>query len=153
MHSRPEHGKTVRAGTRKNHAWSGSHRRKATRPDRPTHEARDRRYVQTVERCQLTEARVCPQESRPWGEKPFTQVPAPARWASRRAWSPASLHPFSMKARVIIVGSFIQDLAFYTKNFPQPGESVIGDFRSGPGGKGFNQAVAATRAGATAQFI
>ena len=58
-----------------------------------------------------------------------------------------------MKARVVIVGSFIQDLAFYTKSFPQPGESVIGDFRAGPGGKGFNQAVAATRAGAPALFI
>ena len=58
-----------------------------------------------------------------------------------------------MKARVVIVGSFIQDLAFYTKSFPQPGESVVGDFRAGPGGKGFNQAVAATRAGAPTLFI
>ena len=58
-----------------------------------------------------------------------------------------------MKARVVIVGSFIQDLAFYTKCFPQPGESVVGDFRAGPGGKGFNQAVAATRAGAPTLFI
>ncbi len=58
-----------------------------------------------------------------------------------------------MKARVVIVGSFIQDLAFYTENFPQPGESVVGDFRPGAGGKGFNQAVAATRAGAPTLFI
>jgi ribokinase len=58
-----------------------------------------------------------------------------------------------MKARVVVVGSFIQDLAFYTKNFPQPGESVVGDCRLGPGGKGFNQAVAATRAGAPTLFV
>ena len=58
-----------------------------------------------------------------------------------------------MQARVVIVGSFIQDLAFYTKSFPQPGESVVGEFRPGPGGKGFNQAVAATRAGAPTLFI
>lgn len=59
----------------------------------------------------------------------------------------------AMKARVVVVGSFLQDLAFYTKSFPQPGESVVGEFRSGPGGKGFNQAVAATRAGAATLFI
>ena len=58
-----------------------------------------------------------------------------------------------MKSSVVVVGSFVQDLAFYTKNFPRPGETVVGDFRPGPGGKGFNQAVAAARAGIPAQFI
>ncbi len=47
----------------------------------------------------------------------------------------------------------MQDLAFYARNFPSPGETVVGDFRPGPGGKGFNQAVAATRAGAATHFI
>ncbi len=47
----------------------------------------------------------------------------------------------------------MQDLAFYARNFPQPGETVMGDFRPGPGGKGFNQAVAASRAGAPTWFI
>lgn len=47
----------------------------------------------------------------------------------------------------------MQDLAFYTRKFPQPGETVMADFRPGPGGKGFNQAVAATRAGAATHFI
>lgn len=47
----------------------------------------------------------------------------------------------------------MQDLAFYARNFPRPGETVMGDFRAGPGGKGFNQAVAATRAGAATLFI
>ena len=59
----------------------------------------------------------------------------------------------SVKHSVVVIGSFNQDLAFYTENFPQPGESIIGDFRLGPGGKGFNQAVAALRAGVSTLFI
>jgi ribokinase len=58
-----------------------------------------------------------------------------------------------VKPRVVVVGSFIQDLAFFAQSFPRPGETVVGDFRPGPGGKGFNQAVAATRAGAPTLFI
>jgi ribokinase len=58
-----------------------------------------------------------------------------------------------VKHSVVVIGSFIQDLAFYTKNFPRPGESVVGDFRPGPGGKGFNQAVAASRAGVSTLFV
>ena len=58
-----------------------------------------------------------------------------------------------MHSSVVVVGSFIQDLAFFTPQFPRPGETVVGDFRAGPGGKGFNQAVAAARAGADTLFI
>lgn len=58
-----------------------------------------------------------------------------------------------MSPRVVVVGSFMQDLSFYARNFPKPGETVTGDFRPGPGGKGFNQAVASTRAGASTLFI
>lgn len=58
-----------------------------------------------------------------------------------------------MKSSVVVVGSFVQDLAFYTKNFPRPGETVVGDFRPGPGGKGFNQAIAAARTGIPTLFI
>jgi ribokinase len=47
----------------------------------------------------------------------------------------------------------MQDLAFYARRFPQPGETVMADFRPGPGGKGFNQAVAAAKAGASTHFI
>lgn len=47
----------------------------------------------------------------------------------------------------------MQDLAVYARHFPQPGETVVGEFRAGPGGKGFNQAVAALRAGAPTLFI
>jgi ribokinase len=58
-----------------------------------------------------------------------------------------------MSARVVIVGSYVQDLAIYVENFPRPGDSVLGELRPGSGGKGFNQAVAATRAGAPTLFI
>jgi ribokinase len=58
-----------------------------------------------------------------------------------------------MRARVVIVGSYVQDLAFYVKEFPRPGDSVLAELRTGAGGKGFNQAVAATRAGAPTLFI
>ncbi len=58
-----------------------------------------------------------------------------------------------MKPSVVVVGSFVQDLAFYTEEFPRPGETVVGDFRPGPGGKGFNQAIAASRAGVPTLFV
>jgi ribokinase len=58
-----------------------------------------------------------------------------------------------MKARVVIVGSYVQDLAFYVQEFPRPGESVLAELRPGAGGKGFNQAVAATRAGTPTLFL
>ena len=54
---------------------------------------------------------------------------------------------------VVVVGSFVQDMFFETASFPRPGQSVIGKFRTAPGGKGFNQAVAAARAGADTGFI
>ena len=58
-----------------------------------------------------------------------------------------------MRARVVIVGSYVQDLAFYVREFPRPGDSVLAELRTGAGGKGFNQAVAATLAGAPTLFI
>ncbi len=58
-----------------------------------------------------------------------------------------------MKPQVIVVGSFVQDLTWNCEKFPQAGETIIGTFATGPGGKGSNQAVAAGRAGATTLFI
>jgi len=58
-----------------------------------------------------------------------------------------------VKHSVVVVGSFNQDLTFYTEDFPRPGETAVGDFRPGPGGKGFNQAVAASRAGVSTLFV
>ena len=58
-----------------------------------------------------------------------------------------------MKPKVVVVGSFIQDLTWRCAKFPQAGETVIGQFVTGPGGKGSNQAIAAGRAGAPTLFI
>lgn len=54
---------------------------------------------------------------------------------------------------VVVVGSFVQDLAFRTATFPNPGETRIGTFAAGPGGKGFNQAIACSRLGAKTVFL
>ena len=66
----------------------------------------------------------------------------------------SSATPFAppVKHSVLVVGSFNQDLVFDVKDFPRPGDEVVGDFRTSPGGKGFNQAVAATRAGVPTFF-
>ncbi|MEO7062342.1 MAG: ribokinase [Dokdonella sp.] len=55
---------------------------------------------------------------------------------------------------VIIVGSYVQDHAWLTDRFPQVGETrrALG-FNTGPGGKGFNQAVACARQGVATVFI
>ncbi|NNF51461.1 MAG: ribokinase [Gammaproteobacteria bacterium] len=56
-------------------------------------------------------------------------------------------------ADVCVIGSYVQDLAFSTPTFPAPGETRIGTFQTGPGGKGFNQAVACNRQGVSTTFI
>ena len=56
-------------------------------------------------------------------------------------------------ADVCVIGSYVQDLAFNTPSFPAPGETRIGTFKTGPGGKGFNQAVACNRQGISTAFI
>ncbi len=59
-----------------------------------------------------------------------------------------------MHSRVLIVGSYVQDHAWQVDNFPVPGETrrALG-FSSGPGGKGFNQAIACARQGVSTVFI
>ena len=59
----------------------------------------------------------------------------------------------AMSAPIVVVGSFVQDLTFRCAEFPRPGETVLGQFVTGPGGKGSNQAVAAARAGGQVTFI
>ena len=57
------------------------------------------------------------------------------------------------QAEVLVVGSYVQDLTFYASDFPAPGESRIGRFVTGPGGKGFNQAIACHRQGVATFFL
>ncbi len=53
-----------------------------------------------------------------------------------------------MSSSVVVLGSINTDLVIRTPNLPQPGETVIGgEFYQVPGGKGANQAVAASRSG------
>jgi ribokinase len=56
-------------------------------------------------------------------------------------------------ADVVVVGSYNHDHVWRTAQFPVPGETRLGSFTSGPGGKGFNQAVAAARQGAATAFV
>lgn len=53
------------------------------------------------------------------------------------------------KKKIAVVGSFVVDLTSRADRLPKPGETVKGSFfKMGPGGKGSNQAIAASRAGA-----
>ena len=59
-----------------------------------------------------------------------------------------------MATCVLIVGSYVQDHAWQVDNFPVPGETRRAlSFSSGPGGKGFNQAMACVRQGVNTVFI
>lgn len=58
-----------------------------------------------------------------------------------------------MSAQLAVIGSFVQDLAFTVGEFPAPGQTIIGGFFTGPGGKGSNQAVAAHRQKVPTIFI
>ena len=58
-----------------------------------------------------------------------------------------------MGGRVVVVGSFNVDHVWRCQALPQPGETVSGAYATGPGGKGFNQAIAAQRAGASTSFL
>lgn len=56
--------------------------------------------------------------------------------------------------RVVVFGSFVVDLMARGEHLPVPGETVKGSmFQMGPGGKGFNQAIAAKRAGAQISLV
>lgn len=55
---------------------------------------------------------------------------------------------------IVVLGSLNMDLVAYVDTPPRRGETVTGrEFRTVPGGKGANQAVAAARAGATVSMI
>jgi ribokinase len=54
---------------------------------------------------------------------------------------------------VVVIGSFNVDHVWSLPTLPRPGETRRGEYRTGPGGKGFNQATAAARAGAATAFV
>lgn len=58
-----------------------------------------------------------------------------------------------MSKPITIFGIFVADLNLRSKKIPVPGETLIGQFYPGPGGKGSNQAIATKRAGGDVSFI
>ena len=59
-----------------------------------------------------------------------------------------------MSGRILVVGSLNMDLVVRTPRHPLPGETVLGgEFRVNTGGKGANQAVAASRAGGRVTMV
>ena len=59
-----------------------------------------------------------------------------------------------MASGVLVMGSFVADVAFRAARLPAWGETLMGaTFALGPGGKGSNQAVAAARAGAEVKMF
>ena len=58
------------------------------------------------------------------------------------------------KVDVVVVGSYVQDQAWFVDRFPRIGETLKAHrYNTGPGGKGFNQAVACLRQGVATVFI
>lgn len=59
-----------------------------------------------------------------------------------------------MSAEVVVIGSFMLDFVIRASRFAGPGETVLGnDVAEHLGGKGFNQALAAARAGASTAMV
>ena len=59
-----------------------------------------------------------------------------------------------MAGHIVVVGSLNMDLVVRSPRHPQPGETLLGsEFRTFPGGKGANQAVAAARLGGQVKLI
>jgi ribokinase len=59
-----------------------------------------------------------------------------------------------MSAQVLVVGSYVQDQAWFVERFPRPGETLRAHrYNTGPGGKGFNQAIACARQGVATAFV
>lgn len=56
--------------------------------------------------------------------------------------------------KIVVVGSSNTDMVIRTREFPRPGETVMGEgFMTNNGGKGANQAVATARLGAEVAFV
>ena len=55
---------------------------------------------------------------------------------------------------ICVLGNFVADNSFYANQLPLKGQTVFGNgYQVGPGGKGSNQAIAATRLGSKVSFL
>jgi ribokinase len=63
--------------------------------------------------------------------------------------------PWKLKSdhMLLVFGSFVQDYVWRCERFARPGETLVGSFATGPGGKGSNQAIAAARMGHAVTFL
>ena len=58
------------------------------------------------------------------------------------------------KRKIVVFGSFVTDLTSRQEGLPVPGQTLLGtSFKTGPGGKGSNQAIAAHRCGADVTMV
>jgi ribokinase len=58
------------------------------------------------------------------------------------------------KGKIVVFGSFVTDLTSRQEGLPVPGQTLLGtSFKTGPGGKGSNQAIAAHRCGADVTMV
>ena len=78
---------------------------------------------------------------------------APVALVQLLSGTEAHTYSSTMNPAVVVVGSYVQDLTWCCNMFPGRGETVVGHFAAGPGGKGSNQAIAAGRAGAATCFV
>ncbi|MCK4724657.1 MAG: ribokinase, partial [Anaerolineales bacterium] len=59
-----------------------------------------------------------------------------------------------MAGHIVVVGSLNMDLVVKTPRHPKVGETILGsEFRTYPGGKGANQAVAAAKLGCPVKMV
>lgn len=73
---------------------------------------------------------------------------------SKEIKNPISSKERKMQGKVCILGSFNVDIVAKVERFPKGGESLLAlGCALGPGGKGANQAMAASRAGAKVHFV
>lgn len=78
----------------------------------------------------------------------------PVSFIPNRLSVPEANPDMSDKTKVIVVGSYVQDQAWFVERFPRPGETLRATrYNTGPGGKGFNQAVACVRQGVPTAFV
>ena len=58
-----------------------------------------------------------------------------------------------MSIKIVVVGSYNQDLSWICDEFPKTEETIFGKFKMTTGGKGSNQAVAVARTGIKTAFV
>ena len=74
-------------------------------------------------------------------------------WASTRTLFPPN-RGLASRADIVVVGASVMDLIAYVPRFPAVGETLHGnDFQTGYGGKGANQAVAASKLGSSVAMV